>query len=475
MFSQPLYSTHLFLLLLVASQLLSSIVLSCHQLFSRSPDSNTRSTTDIRSWMSSVTTNGHPVVPIATVPSPTSCKTRALLMIVGPTEYEEAVLQKLGEESLPQAAPLFIDEMGQALDDLCTVLHAPTGSPVIVAGSGSLGWDMIAASLLEAGDEVLLLNTGYFSDSFADCLSAYGMRVQQLSSAVGGVVELSAVHDALTANPAIKLVTFTQVDTSTAVLNDVRRLCQVIREVAPSALIAVDGVCSLGGEEFRFDEWGVDVAMSCSQKALGAPPGLTILMLSDRAATAVAARRSTIPSYYANLQRWLRVMSNYRQRKGGYYCTVPVNLIRAIGVSLARINRYGIDRRVADHRAHSLAVKQAFDALKLRQVPVSPDVACNTLTAAYYPPGVSASAFLSAAERKGVWLGGGLHVKIAPQYFRLGHMGISASPFPDSTHGKDVQLAIEALEYALKECGYVVEEGVGLAAYKASMAQYNTK
>ena len=425
--------------------------------------------------MSTVTENGHPAVHVATVASPTSATPRTLLMIVGPTEYEEAVLHKLGEESLPQAAPLFIEEMGQALDDLCTVLHAPTGSPVIVAGSGSLGWDMIAASLLEAGDEVLILNSGYFSDSFADCLSAYGMRVHELRSEIGGVVQSSDVRIALTEHPAIKMVTFTQVDTSTAVLNDVQQLCRTVREVAPAALIAVDGVCSLGGEEFRFDEWGVDVAMSCSQKALGAPPGLTILMLSPRAATAVASRRTVIPSYYANLKRWLPVMHRYqRQRLGGYYCTVPVNLIRAIGVSLARIKRYGVDRRVADHRAHSLAVKSAFDALQLRQVPVSPDVACNTLTAAYYPAGVTPSAFLTAAERKGVWLGGGLHVKIAEQYFRLGHMGISVSPYPNSVHSQDVQLALEALECALTQCGYEVEAGVGVAAYKERMAQYST-
>ena len=436
----------------------------------------------IHSQMSTVTTNGHHAVPVATVASPTSSAPRTLLMIVGPTEYEAAVLHKLGEESLPQAAPLFIDEMGQALDDLCTVLHAPTGSPVIVAGSGSLGWDMIAASVLEAGDEVLVLNTGYFSDSFAECLSAYGMVVHQLQSTIGGVVDMLDVRMALKASAAIRMVTFTQVDTSTAVLNDVQRLCAVVRELAPAALIAVDGVCSLGGEEFRFDEWEVDVAMSCSQKALGAPPGLSLLMLSERAISAINGRRSVIPSYYCNLQRWLPTMEGYRRRKGGYYCTVPVNLIRAIGVSLSRIAAYGIDRRVADHRQHSLAVKAAFDALELRQVPVSPDVACNTLTAAYYPPGVAASAFLAAAARKGVWLAGGLHRAIAPQYFRLGHMGMSVSPHSDGQQRADGQLAmddcclaIEALEHALSECGHAVKAGVGLASYRQHMAQYTTK
>ena len=168
------------------------------------------------------------------------------------------------------------------------------------------------------------------------------------------------------------------------------------------------------------------------------------------------------------------VACRYRQRLGAYYCTVPVNLIRAIGVSLGLIKRYGVDRRVADHRAHSLAVKAAFDALHLRQVPVSPDVACNTLTAAYYPAGVTASAFLSAAERAGVWFGGGLHVKIAAQYFRVGHMGVSVAPCPDSTHGQDVRTAVEALEYALAECGYAVRAGAAVAAYKSKMAEYIT-
>ena len=167
--------------------------------------------------MSSPTTNGHnghPAVPIATIASPTSSTPRTLLMIVGPTEYEPTVLAKLGEHSLPQAAPLFIDEMGAALDDLCVVLHAERGSPVVVAGSGSLGWDMIAANLLVAGDEVLVLNTGYFSDSFVECLQAYGMVVHQLHSEIGGVVSEDAIKTALTTTlkaATIKMVTFTQV------------------------------------------------------------------------------------------------------------------------------------------------------------------------------------------------------------------------------------------------------------------------
>ena len=418
---------------------------------------------------------GHPAVPLTGIT--TAKAPRNLLMIVGPTEYDPLVLSKLGEESIPQAAPLFIEEMGGALDSLCEVLQGPTATPFIVSGSGSLGWDLIAANLCEAGDEALVIHTGYFSDSFITCLHAYSVVTHTLTAPIGDTPSLEAIEAMLTAHPSIRLITFTQVDTSTALLNDVAAIAALTRRVSPHCLIAVDGVCSFGAEEFRFDDWGIDAAMSCSQKALGAPPGLTLLLLSPRATSFLSSRRTPIPSYYSNLLHWLPVMRNYQQRKGSYFATPNVNLIRALLVSLQSILTYGMARRLRDHRAHSRAVKAAVEALGLRQLPVREELSAHNLTACYYPKGVEAGVLLGAAAKEGVWLSGGLHRAIASEYFRIGHMGVSVSPWGvegemAGVHARDVEMAVRALEVGLKAAGAELREGEGVAAYQREMQRY---
>ena len=421
--------------------------------------------------------NGHPVVPIsqpAPTPTPTSKPTRLLNMIVGPTEYDSAVLSKLGEDSLPQAAPAFIEEMAACLDALCAVVDGPQATPFIVSGSGSLGWDLIAANLLEAGDEALVLHTGYFSDSFVQCLTAYGVIAHCLRSPIGAHPSLEAVEEFLVAHPSLRLLTFTQVDTSTGLLIDVAAVCALARRVAPHVLLAVDGVCSLGAEEFHFDRWGVDAVMSCSQKALGAPPGLTLLLLSPRATDFLTSRRTPIASYYSNLAHWLPVMRSYRARRGSYFATPAINLIRALLVSLRAILAYSPHRRTADHQAHSGAVKAAVTALGLRQVPSNDGCAAHTLTACWYPKGVEGPAMLAAAAKEGVWLSGGLHREIAAEHFRIGHMGVSVSPWgvegeAAGVHRGDVEAAVAALEAGLAAAGYAFERGCGVAAYRHEM------
>ena len=428
--------------------------------------------------------NGHHhAVPItsASPPSsntgPKSTAPRVLNMIVGPTEYDSAVLSKLGEDSIPQAAPLFIEEMGACLDALCSVLHAPTATPFILSGSGSLGWDLIAANLCEPHDHALVLHTGYFSDSFITCLTAYSVTPHSLPSPIGDAPSLAAVEAFLLSHPTLKLITFTQVDTSTGVLTDVSALCRLTRRLLPHCLIAVDGVCSLGAERFLFDEWGVDAVMSCSQKALGAPPGLTLLLLSPRATASLTTRRTPIPAYYHNLTHWLPVMLGYRARHGGYFATPAVNLVRAMLVSLQAIQAYGVERRWADHRRQSRAVKAAVAALGLKQVVVREEVGANTLTACWYPEGVEGRVVLGKAAEEGVWLSGGLHREIAGKYFRIGHMGISVSPWGEGgemagVHKEDVELALKALEAGLTAAGYQFKQGAGVAAYHRELQRF---
>lgn len=117
---------------------------------------------------------------------------------------------------------------------------------------------MAASNLVEPGENVLVLNTGYFGDSFAECLAIYGANVDQLGATVGDKPTVQQIEEALQ-KKKYKLLTFTHVDTSTGVLSNAKEICAAVKRVSPDTLTALDGVCSVGSEEIRMDDWGVDI------------------------------------------------------------------------------------------------------------------------------------------------------------------------------------------------------------------------
>jgi len=181
---------------------------------------------------------------------------------------------------------------------------SPTSQPIVIAGSGTLGWDQVAANLAEPGDEALVLHTGYFADSFADCFETYGVKVTQLKAAIGDRPQLDEVEKALKERQ-YKILTVTHVDTSTGVLSELKSLSELVHRVSPDTLFVVDGVCSVGCEEIRFDDWGLDVVLTASQKALGCPAGLSILMVSGRAIEVFKSRKTRPTSYFGSWKNWL--------------------------------------------------------------------------------------------------------------------------------------------------------------------------
>lgn len=202
--------------------------------------------------------------------------------------------------------PPFVSIFGEALSMLRKLFLTsdPSSQPFIISGSGTLGWDMVAANLAGRGDEVLVLHTGYFADSFADCFETYGVSATQLKAPIGDRPQLSDVEKALT-DKKYKLLTVTHVDTSTGVLSEIKALSELVHRVSPETLVVVDGVCSVGSEEIQFDEWGIDVVLTASQKGIGCPAGLCILMCSGRAIETFKNRKTPPASYFASFKNWL--------------------------------------------------------------------------------------------------------------------------------------------------------------------------
>jgi len=386
-------------------------------------------------------------------------KDRLLLMIPGPIEFTPEVMRAMGMPTTSHIAPNFVEVFGQALERLREVFLCPDGQPFVVAGSGTLAMDMAAANLVEPGDRALVVNTGVFGDRFAAILERYGAEVTQVKApAVGDVPSQEEVEAALE-RADYKLMTITHVDTSTGVVADAKGLADLGRRYG--VLVVVDGVCAVAGEEMRQQEWGIDVALTASQKAIGVPPGLALLVAGPRAMETFRQRKTPVGNYYADWSNWLPIMEAYEARRPAYFGTPPVNLIWALNVSLGQILEEGMEARFERHRRISRAVKAAIGAMGLDQVPRRPEIAAHTLTAPYFPDGIDRSV-LARIKAAGVIVAGGLHPAIKDRYFRIGHMG-AVSP-------SDVLTTVGAVERGLIQAGYAIKPGTGLAAAQAVLA-----
>jgi alanine-glyoxylate transaminase/serine-glyoxylate transaminase/serine-pyruvate transaminase len=387
-------------------------------------------------------------------------KDRTLLMIPGPIEFEPAVLAAMSVPTTSHVASDFIEVFGQALEKTRKVFLSDDGQPFVLAGSGTLAMDTAVANVIEPGDKALVVNTGFFSDRMATILERYGAQVTQVKAPVGGRPTQEEVAAALRSDH-FKVMSITHVDTSTAVITDVKALAKLAQQYG--ALSIVDGVCSVAGEELRMSEWGIDVVLTASQKAIGVPPGLALVVASPRALQAFKIRKSPVMSYYSDWANWLPIMKAYEERKPSYFGTPAVNLVNALNVSLDQILKEGLDARFKRHRALGAAVQAAVKALGLGQVPTQIEFAAHTLSAPRYPQGITQADLLPKVLKAGAILAGGLHPAIRAEYFRIGHMG--------PTNIGDVLATIGAIEAALQQCGYAFTLGSGVAAAQAAYQQ----
>lgn len=386
-------------------------------------------------------------------------KPRKLLMIPGPIEFTSEVLQAMGAPTDSHVSPNFIDRFGHALEAMRQVWMSPKGQPFIVAGSGTLAMDMAGANLTEPGDRVLVLSTGYFGDRFADLFKRYGAEVTVLKAKPGQVVPLSTIEKEL-ATGQYQMMSFTHVDTSTAVRVNAEQMGRLGQHY--DVLTILDGVCSVAGEEIRQDEWGIDVVLTASQKAIGVPPGLALLVASEAAMKKWENRKTPVGSYYADWTNWLPIMRAYENRKPSYFGTPAVNLIEALAVSLDQILEEGMEARFRRHHKMAAAIRSALNTIGLRQIPVSEELFANTLSAPFYPDGISGPDLLKEINRAGVIVAGGLLVDLKSEYFRIGHMGV--------INGSDVLSTIGALEQGLYKCGYEFSCGSGLEAAQIELS-----
>lgn len=292
----------------------------------------------------------------------------------------------------------------------------------------------------------MVLHTGYFGDSFAASFETYGVNATQLKAPIGDRPSLAEIEEALKSK-TYKVITITHVDTSTGVLSDIKAVAELVRRVSPETLVVVDGVCSVGCEEIAFDAWDLDVVLTASQKAIGCPPGLSIVMVSGRAIERFSSRKTPPASYYASMKNWLPIMKNYEAFKPSYFATPPTQLVHALHTTLTQVTAKPLSERFATHAKVSDHIKAAVAELGLEQLATKPENQSHAMTAIRLPKGVTAPDILPKLLSRGVIFAAGLHREIAPLYIRFGHMGVSVT----DPKRKDVDKAIQALKDAYAE------------------------
>lgn len=366
-------------------------------------------------------------------------KGRKLLMIPGPIEFEPAVLQSMGSPTTSHTAPDFITTFGNCLRMMRQVWECPNGQPFVLAGSGTLAMDMAGSNLVEPGDKALVISTGYFGQRYAELLRRYGAEVTVIASDPGKTVEPSEIEEVLKSK-AFKLLTFTHVDTSTAVRVDPKPIGYLGNKYG--VLTILDGVCSVAGEEIYQGEWGIDVVLTASQKAIGVPPGLALLVASPKAMQVWKNRKTPSGNYYCDWSHWLPIMQAYEEGSPSYFGTPPVNLIAALEVSLKMILDEGLQERFNRHKILSENFRTRIKSMGMSMMPVSDRISANTLSAIYYPPRVDGKQFLAAMMQEGIIAAPGLLPDLKSEYFRVGHMG--------SVNPSDMASVLAAIESSLK-------------------------
>lgn len=382
---------------------------------------------------------------------------RKILMIPGPIEYEQNVLIELAKQSLSHTSKDFIKIFKETLENTLKVFQAEDALPFIISGSGTLAMEIATANFIKRDSKVLIVSTGYFGDRFVDIFSLFTKNLEIYKTPLGYAADPKIIWEKVRSNE-YDLVTVTHVDTSTGVKNDVKNIANYFKNL--DTILVVDGVCSIGGEEFNMG-WGVDVAFTASQKALGAPPGLAIGVVGQKALQAM--EKNPPLTFYSDLRKWQNVFKSMLDLKPAYFGTPNVNLISALNVSLSNIMNEGLEQRIKRHAIIGESFRAAIEAIGLEMIPKN--AFANTLSVQYLPNNVKQSDFLNDAERYGAIFAAGLIPEIREKYFRVGHMG--------SVSSSEILTSIGAIEKALKRNGYNIELGTGLQAAQEIFYKYN--
>ncbi len=363
------------------------------------------------------------------------------LMSPGPTPVPEKVLLKMADTIIHHRTPQFVAVLKSVNGKLKKIFQ--TENPVItLASSGSGAMEASVVNFLSKGDKALVIRGGKFGERFGEMCEAYGVEAVYYDVTWGDPADPKVIEKLLNENKGIKVVYSTLCETSTGVVNDIKKIAEVVKKT--DAILVVDAISGLSADELKTDEWGVDVVVSGSQKGLMLPPGLAFLTVSKKALK--LAESSKLPKFYFSLKAALKAYE-----KDDTPWTPAVSLIMGLDTVLDMMLAEGIDNILARHAKLAKATREAVKAIGLELYSSSPS---NAVTSVKVPEGVDGSAIVKKMrDEQGVTIAGG-QGSVKGKIFRIAHLG-----YMDEY---DTISALAGIEMVLSQLGYKFQLGKGV-------------
>ena len=376
---------------------------------------------------------------------------RNFLFVPGPTNVPDRILRAMHRAMEDHRSSDFPALAAPVLEDLKKVFKTESGQAFVFPASGTGAWEASLSNTLSPGDKVLAARFGMFSHLWIDMAQRFGLQVDILDADWGEGAPLERYQEALAADTAhrIKAVLFTHNETATGVTSDVAAIRRVLNQTRHPALLMVDGVSSIASIDFRMDEWGVDLAVTGSQKGLMLPAGLGIVCASQKA----------LGLYdQAKLPRVFFDFGDMRKANAtGYFPYTPsLPMLYGLQESIAMLLEEGLDNVFARHHRLAEGTRQAVKAWGLELCARAPKWNSDTVTAIMVPPGVNGAEVIDVAYRRyNLALGAGL-ARMAGKLFRIGHLG--------DLNELMLLGGIAGAEMAMRDVGIKVTLGSGVAA-----------
>ncbi|MGH7381922.1 MAG: pyridoxal-phosphate-dependent aminotransferase family protein [Candidatus Methylomirabilales bacterium] len=365
------------------------------------------------------------------------------LFAPGPTPIPPEALLTMAHPILHHRTPEYEALLAEVREGL-KVLFQTTEEVLLFAASGTGGMEAAVVNTLSPGEKALVIRGGKFGERWGEICQAYGVNFTPIDVPYGKAVDPGLVAAALAKDPQIAVVLSTYSETSTGVLHDIKAIAEAVRKTP--TLLVVDAITSLGVMDVPMDDWGLDVVVAGSQKALMLPPGLAMVGVSRKAWTAV--ERSRLPKYYFDFAAERKHLLKNQSR-----FTPAISLVVGLRETLRMIRSEGLPNIFRRHEKLAAAMRAGITALGLELFAERPSPA---VTAVYVPKGVDGGAILKTLRTRHQVIIAGGQGSLKGKIFRLATMG-----YADSS---DVVVALSALELTLSEVGYPVKLGDGIRA-----------
>jgi alanine-glyoxylate transaminase / serine-glyoxylate transaminase / serine-pyruvate transaminase len=366
-----------------------------------------------------------------------------LLFGPGPSNPDPRVLQAMTANPIGHLDPYFVELMDQVMRSLRGVFRTANHHTLPISATGSAGIETIMLNLLESGDSAVIGVAGYFGHRMAEMARRSGADVRVVEVPSGQTIDPAQIEAELKKKPA-KLVGFVHAETTTGACQPIMPMVEVARRY--DALVAMDCVTSLAGLPIDLDALGVDAAGSCSQKCIGAPPGLGPISIGPRAMEAARARKEKPHTWYLDLSLLFQYWGEERaSRSRAFHHTAPIAMIYGFHEAMRLILEEGLEARWARHQTAHEALVRGLDKLGISLFPAPAD-RCATINVVNVPAGVDEAAVRRRLLGMGVEMAGGLGV-LAGKVWRIGVMGYNAQV-------PRVERFLGALEEALRAEGW---------------------